>query len=92
MNQKTLVREGLMPIKINGTEYFRTHEACVLAGITKNTFLRWVTSGTFPDVAYRDRRGWRLFTTEDVNRLKDEVNKVHVEKTEGLHVATQELS
>ena len=67
-----------MPIKINGMEYFRTAEACDLAGITKNTFLRWVTNGSFPDVSCRDRRGWRLFTREDVDRLKDEVNKVHI--------------
>ncbi len=67
-----------MPIKINGTEYYRTAEACVLAGITKNTFLRWVTNGSFPDVPCRDRRGWRLFTPEDVERLKEEVNKVQV--------------
>ncbi len=67
-----------MPVKINGTEYFRTAEACVLAGITKNTFLRWVTNGSFPDVSCRDRRGWRLFTQDDVERLKEEVNKVQV--------------
>ncbi len=67
-----------MPIKINGTEYYRTAEACILAGITKNTFLRWVTNGSFPDVPCRDRRGWRLFTEGDVERLKEEVNKVQV--------------
>jgi len=69
-----------MPIKINGIEYYRTNEACLLAGITKNTFLRWVTNGSYPDVAYRDRRGWRLFTREDVERLKAEVNKVRVDQ------------
>jgi excisionase family DNA binding protein len=68
-----------MPVKINGMEYFRTAEACDIAGITKNTFLRWVSNGNFPDVPYRDRRGWRLFTREDVERLKGEVNKVQVE-------------
>ena len=67
-----------MPVRINGMEYYRTNEACVSAGITKNTFLRWVTNGSFPDVSFRDRRGWRLFTQDDVNRLKSEVNKVEV--------------
>jgi hypothetical protein len=70
---------GKMPVKINGSEYYRTHEACTLAGITKNTFLRWVASSTFADVTHRDRRGWRLFTREDVERLTREVNKVKIE-------------
>lgn len=65
-----------MSFKIRDKEYYRTSEACNLAGISKNTFLRWVTRGTFPDVSYRDRRGWRLFTEKDVTRLKQEVNKI----------------
>jgi len=68
-----------MPVKINGEEYFRTNEACLMAGITKNTFLRWVSNGTFSDVPARDRRGWRLFTRKDVERLVGEVNKVQIE-------------
>ncbi len=67
-----------MPVRINGKEYYRTNEACLLAGITKNTFLRWVSNGSFADVEHRDRRGWRLFTDTDVHRLKAEVNKINV--------------
>jgi hypothetical protein len=65
-------------IRINGIQYFRTHEACLKAGITKNTFLRWVARGSYPDVSCRDRRGWRLFTDEDIKRLKAEVNKINI--------------
>ncbi|MBN1191104.1 MAG: hypothetical protein JXA46_15210 [Dehalococcoidales bacterium] len=68
-----------MPINLNGEQYYRTHEACVLAGITKNTFLRWVSKGSFSDVSHRDRRGWRLFTGDDIDRLVNEVNRVHIE-------------
>ena len=67
-----------MPVKINGTEYYRTNEACTLAGITKNTFLRWVSNDSYKDVPHRDRRGWRLFTQEDVERLTREVNKIKI--------------
>lgn len=67
-----------MPIKINGSEYYRTNEACTLAGITKNTFLRWVTNNGYRDVSHRDRRGWRLFTREDIEKLSREVNKVRI--------------
>ena len=64
-----------MTITIKGRQYFRTAEACAAAGISKNTFLRWVREGEFIDVAQRDRRGWRLFTPEDLKRLKAEANK-----------------
>jgi hypothetical protein len=67
-----------MPIKINGKEYYRTNEACIIAGITKNTYLRWVTNGSFPDVSHRDRRGWRLFTQADIDKLRTEVNAIRV--------------
>jgi len=48
-----------------------------MAGISKNTFLRWVREGMFADVELRDRRGWRLFSNDDLDRLKAEVHKVH---------------
>jgi hypothetical protein len=67
-----------MPVKINGAQYYRTREACLIAGITKNTFLRWVARGSFTDVGCRDRRGWRLFTQEDLERLISEVNRIQI--------------
>lgn len=66
-----------LPVRINGQTYYRTAEACRMAGISKNTFLRWVREGMFADVELRDRRGWRLFTNDDLDRLKAEVHKVH---------------
>ena len=65
-----------MPIKLNRQTYYSTAEACRIAGTSKNTFLRWVRNGSFVDVEHRDRRGWRLFTEDDLDRLKAEVNKV----------------
>ncbi len=65
-----------MTIKLNGGSYYWTAEACRMAGISKNTFYRWVKDGTFADVEYRDRRGWRLFSKSDLNRLKAEVNQI----------------
>jgi excisionase family DNA binding protein len=62
-------------ISIKGHRYYRTAEACEVAGISKNTFLRWVREGVFADVLHRDRRGWRLFTEGDLQRLKEEANK-----------------
>ncbi len=65
-----------MAVRINGGSYYWTAEACQLAGISKNTFLRWVRQGSFPDVKHRDRRGWRLFAEEDLERLKAEANQI----------------
>ena len=67
-----------MTIRINNVKYYRTAEACKLAGTNKNTFLRWVKEGKFPDVKLRDRRGWRIFTEDDLARLKAEVNQISV--------------
>jgi predicted site-specific integrase-resolvase len=65
-----------MSVRINGKEFYRTAEACQMAGTSKNTFLRWVRDGIFSDVELRDRRGWRLFSDDDLYRLKAEVNQV----------------
>ena len=65
-----------MTVFIHGDAFYRTAEACELAGISRNTFLRWVREGSFSDVRYRDRKGWRLFAASDVERLKVRVNEV----------------
>jgi predicted site-specific integrase-resolvase len=66
-----------MPVRLNGETYYQTTEACRRAGTSRNTFLRWVKEGSFADVKHRDRRGWRLFTEDDLARLKAEVNQVN---------------
>lgn len=65
-----------MSTKVNGRIYYRTQEACRLAGISRATFFRWIGEGIIEDMAARDRRGWRLFTDEDVNRIRAEAGKV----------------
>jgi predicted site-specific integrase-resolvase len=69
-------------MKINGQTFYGTSEACNLVGINKYTFLRWVREKRFSDVKCRDRNDWRLFTDDDIRRLKDKVN--HVEKVETI--------
>lgn len=67
-----------MALMIDGRKYFTTAEACQVAGISKDTFLRWVRTHQCEDVEYRDRHGWRLFTEEEVQKLTLRVN--HVER------------
>ena len=49
--------------------HLRAHEVAKAAGISKNTLLRWLKAGKVPEVA-RDRNGWRIFTEDDVARVK----------------------
>jgi predicted site-specific integrase-resolvase len=65
-----------MPQTKNGTVYYQTNEACKMAGISRATFFRWLKEGTIEDVKHKDRRGWRLFTDEDIEKLKKEAQKV----------------
>jgi len=67
-----------MPMTIRGTQYYRTSEACEIAGISKNTFFRWLRNRDFDDVSTVDRHGWRLFKEDDVARLCDRAQHVTV--------------
>lgn len=66
-----------MSVSINQIKYFMIAEACTIAGTNRNTLLRWIREGRFTDVKNRDRNGWRLFTADDVERLKNEVTKIN---------------
>lgn len=67
-----------MPVTINSKTYYRTAEVCKIVGISRNTFFRWIREGAFEDVKNVDRRGWRLFSQEDLKRLRGEVNKTRL--------------
>lgn len=66
-----------MALKIQGRKYYRTSEACEMAGISKATFFRWLKDGILPEVGRKDRNGWRLFTQEDIKRIKAEVARTN---------------
>ena len=65
-----------MPIIIKGETYYRTSEACRIAGIGRSTLLRWIRSAILEDASHCDRRGWRLFTEADIKRIKEEASRV----------------
>lgn len=67
-----------MPIKIKGVTYYKTSEAAKMAGISRSTLLRWFDTGIIKDVANRDRRGWRLFSVDDIKRLEEEASKTNL--------------
>jgi len=65
-----------MPITVNGETYYRTAEVCRTVGISRSTFFRWLRQGSLADAKNVDRRGWRLFTKADIDRLKAEANQI----------------
>jgi predicted site-specific integrase-resolvase len=67
-----------MTVNMRGQTYYRTAEVCSLAGISRSTLFRWLRRGILDDVSHRDRRGWRLFTNHDINRITDESNKIRI--------------
>jgi len=65
-----------MSVVINDKTYYRTAEVCRRVGISRNTLYRWLKEGIFSDVEYRDWRGWRLFTTAQVEIIRTKTNHV----------------
>ena len=65
-----------MPVTLHGRTFYKTNEACRMAGTSKNTFFRWVKEGRLRDTQLRDRRGWRLFAEDEVSNLRAEVDRI----------------
>ncbi len=66
-----------MAIKVNGQTYFRTADVCRLVGISRTTLFRWLNEDMLSTTVSRDRRGWRLFTEDEVNTLKTEAERIN---------------
>ena len=64
-----------MPIEINGKRYYRTSEVCNAVGISRATLFRWLREGLL-EMHRRDRRGWRLYSDDDIKKLKKEITQV----------------
>jgi DNA-binding transcriptional MerR regulator len=67
-----------VPIEINGQTYYRTSEVCVKTKVSRATLFRWLKAGVL-EKCYRDRRGWRLFTEDDVCKIHAEANRMEAE-------------
>ena len=67
-----------MPVQINGKAYYRTSEVCRKSGISRATLFRWLKTGIL-ERSYKDRRGWRIFNEDDLNKIRMEAGRVEVE-------------
>jgi predicted site-specific integrase-resolvase len=65
-----------MPVTINGQIYYRTTEVCRAVCISRNTLFRWIKEDAVIEVEHRDCRGWRIFTQEQVEFLKEKTSQI----------------
>jgi predicted site-specific integrase-resolvase len=66
-----------MTVTVDGRTYYRTAEVCRIVGISRATLFRWLKEGTFREAEHRDRRGWRLFTEDEIDKLRAEANRIN---------------
>jgi excisionase family DNA binding protein len=65
-------------MEIDGKMYYRTSEACKKTGVSRATLFRWLKAGIL-EKHYKDRRGWRIFTEDDLNIIRSEARRIKVE-------------
>ncbi len=58
-----------MARRVRKLKEYQANEAARRIGCSRSTLLRWFREGKVADVA-RDRRGWRIFTEEDISRIR----------------------
>jgi predicted site-specific integrase-resolvase len=66
-------------VEIDKQTYYRTSEACKKIGISRATLFRWLKVGIL-ERQFKDRRGWRLFREEDLNKIQTEARRIKVEE------------
>jgi excisionase family DNA binding protein len=68
-----------MTKEINNQLFYSATETCERTGISRATLQRWLQKGVLNKIR-RDRRGFRLFTEEDLSVLKVENERINVEE------------
>jgi len=68
-----------MPVEIDGKLYYWTLEVCQEMCLSRSTILRWLKSGVIQE-PIRDRRNWRIFSEEELDKIRAEVNKTYGRK------------
>jgi predicted DNA-binding transcriptional regulator AlpA len=59
-----------MPVVIDGQTFYRTNEVCHMVGISRSTLFRWLKENPAIQPTSRDWRGWRLFSSSQIEQLK----------------------
>jgi DNA-binding transcriptional MerR regulator len=65
-----------MTVVIGGKRHYLMLEVCRKARISRSTLLRWLAAGIIKE-PIRDRRGWRIFSEADVEKIRTEIERTH---------------
>jgi len=65
-----------MTVVIGGKKRYLMLEVCRKSCISRSTLLRWLAAGVIKE-PIRDRRGWRIFSKEDLRRIRTEIERTH---------------
>jgi|GEM_PF-420858 len=68
-----------MPREIDGKKYYETTEVCEKVGISRPTLFRWLKQGLLSKM-HKDRRGWRLFTEDDLRKIRAQASRIVIEE------------
>ena len=68
-----------MPMKVRGKSYHLVSETSQLSGVSVRTIYRWMHKGIITGGKLQNRKGWTLFTEEDITELKAKAEKVRKE-------------
>ena len=71
-----------MSVEIEEKRFYRTNEALKIIGISKATWFRWLKEKKVEDVAHKDLRGWRLFTDDEVEKIRKYANTINILPTQ----------
>jgi len=71
--------DRVMPREIDGKRYYEATEVCKEAGISRPTLFRWLKRGLLIEL-HRDRRGWRLFTEDDLKKIQAEATRIEIDR------------
>ena len=80
-----------MPRCIDGIEFHSAGEVAHAVGIHRQTLLRWIREGKVLDVA-RDPNGWRVFSQEDLDRVRDYTHTLNGNGACGQETQTPRLN
>jgi predicted site-specific integrase-resolvase len=67
-----------MPFEIDDYTYYRTSEVCARVGISRATLFRWLKAGIL-EKRFKDRRGWGIFTENDIEKIIAEAKTIKVQ-------------